>query len=331
MVAGVLFTLERHTLLSLLHNRLAKASILWTVPQNHLRRVRVLVKRETPPPARVLPEKYELCWKNYYSILQVSPGAKPKPIRVAFGRLVRLYTASPSDTAEKIRSFSEKMTDIEEAYEVLCDPIRRDAYDQEFIIRLESGESEAGQSTKEQIIDLMAQTMQDVARFRARKTHTRLGWSRSARRAVLIALASLVLVSIGGTSVAFAKPDHALAAPFRGMAITVTEGGRAPIALIVWARGVIATYERQIVSTALQSMRVEEGVGIVPTVRVSTNDMANFPSSELPLFPAYLDKEFSQFKYTVDSDGIVSVDTSWATTDALLERIEQALNRFEDH
>ncbi|MEE8472162.1 MAG: J domain-containing protein [Dehalococcoidia bacterium] len=317
--------------MSLLQSRLVKASALWTVPRYHLRKVRVLVKHEAPPPLEAAPEKYTLCWKNYYSILQVSPDAKPKPIRAAFGRLARLYTLSPSDTAEKSRLFSERMTDIEEAYEVLCDSIRRDAYDREFIMRLESGEGEAGKSTKEQIFDLMAQTMDEVAKSRVRKTRRHPGWSRSARRAVLISFAALVLVSIGGTSVAFAKPDHALAAPFRGMAITVTEGGRAPIALIVWVRGVVATYERQIVSTALQSMRVEEGVRIFPTVMVPTNDMASFPSSELPLFPAYLDKEFSQFSYTVDSDGIVSVDTSWATTDALLERIELALDRFEGH
>ncbi|MFC1986360.1 hypothetical protein ACFLWC_05150 [Chloroflexota bacterium] len=83
-------------------------------------------------------------------------------------------------------------------------------------------------------------------------------------------------------------------------------------------------------STALQSMRVEEGLKQTPLVRASTNDMACFPSREHYLFPDYLDKRFSQFKYTVDSKGIVSVDTSWATTDAFLEKIKQLLDRLEE-
>ena len=67
----------------------------------------------------------------------------------------------------------------------------------------------------------------------------------------------------------------------------------------------------------------------VPLVTVSTNDMTCFPSREHCLSPDYLDKRFGQFKYTVDSKGIVSVDTSWATTDAFLEKIKQLLDRLE--
>ena len=77
-------------------------------------------------------------------------------------------------------------------------------------------------------------------------------------------------------------------------------------------------------------MRVTEGLKVVPAVTVSTNDMACFPSLEHCLFPDYLDKRFSQFRYTVNSDGIVNVDTSGATTDALLEEIEQWLNRLKE-
>ena len=67
----------------------------------------------------------------------------------------------------------------------------------------------------------------------------------------------------------------------------------------------------------------------VPLVTMSTNNMTCFPSREYCLFPDYLDKKFSQFKYTVDSKGIVSGDTSWVTTDAFLEKIKQLLDRLE--
>lgn len=115
----------------------------------------------------------------------------------------------------------------------------------------------------------------------------------------------------------------------RGIAITLTKASAGAIGLIEDVRGIAATSERKIVSTALQSMRVEEGLRRVPLVMVSTNDMARFPSREYCLFLDYLDRRFSQFKYTVDSKGIVSVDTSWATTDAFLDNIKRLLDRLE--
>lgn len=101
------------------------------------------------------------------------------------------------------------------------------------------------------------------------------------------------------------------------------------VELIEVVRGVGATSERKIVSTTLQSMRIQEGMKIVPAVTVPTNDMACFPSQECCLFPDYLDKRFSQFRYTVSSKGIVSVDTSWATTDDFIENIKQLIKRLE--
>ena len=116
----------------------------------------------------------------------------------------------------------------------------------------------------------------------------------------------------------------------KGIAITLTQASAGAISLIEDVRGVAATYERQIVSAALQAMRVEEDLKEFPPVPESTNDMMRFPSPEHRLFPGYLDKRFTQFKYTVDSKGIVSVDTSWATTDAFLEKIKQLLDRLEE-
>jgi len=161
------------------------------------------------------------------------------------------------------------------------------------------------------------------------KARTVVGKSRIVPRIILIAAISLLLLIYGGTSLAFAQPESALAAPFKGIATTMAEAASGAIHLIEEVRGVAALYERNIVSTALQSMRVEEGLKIVPTVTLPTNDMTNFPSPEYPLFPDYLDKQFSQFRYTVDTDGIISVDKSTATTDAFLKRIGQALDRLE--
>ncbi len=87
-------------------------------------------------------------------------------------------------------------------------------------------------------------------------------------------------------------------------------------------RGVAASYERQTVSSALQAMRLAERVATLTPVVVPTNDMASFPSAENPLYPEYLDGRYSQFSYTVSAYGVVTVDASVATTDALLERLE---------
>jgi len=46
--------------------------------------------------------------------------------------------------------------------------------------------------------------------------------------------------------------------------------------------------------------------------------------------PGYVVKRFSLFKYTVNSDGVVSVDTSGETTDALFEKIDQLLEQVEE-
>jgi len=150
-----------------------------------------------------------------------------------------------------------------------------------------------------------------------------LGWNKTAKRAVLIAAISLILIFVGGTSFASVKPEHPLATPFKSEAITVLETSSEAIDLIDDISRVVATYERNIVSTMLQSMRVIEGSREVPPLIVPTNDMARFPSAEYPLFPEYVEKRFSQFKYTVDNNGIVSVDASGATTDAFLEKIER--------
>jgi len=153
--------------------------------------------------------------------------------------------------------------------------------------------------------------------------------NKTGQRVILIAVISFLVIVLGGTSFAFANPEHTVAAPFKGAAITAMKTSQGAIGLIEDVRAVVAMYERNTISGALQGMRAIEKLSEIPPVIVSTNDMANFPSSEHPLFPDYLDKRYSQFKYTTSSKGIINIDTSGATTDALLKRIRRLLNRLE--
>ncbi len=273
-------------------------------------------------------EQYQANWKNYYQILQVSPDAKPGEITAAYRRLARLYSQLLSERPQESQSFSMRMTDIYQAYQVLSDSPRRAAYHQVFKAEYDTQDIEAEEPTTEQIVDSIALVAEEVSQRKVTKQWRVPDWSRQALRPVAIAIVSLLLIIVGGGSFAFAKPEHVLATPFRGVAVTMAEASHAAVSLIEDIRGLLATYERNIISTTLQSMRVIEGLRVVPAVTVATNDMASFPSAEYCLFPDYLDRRFSQFQYTVDSNGTVTVDASTATTDVFLKKIEQILKEL---
>jgi len=267
--------------------------------------------------------------KDYYKALRIGPSAESKAITAAYERLSRLYHEALSDKTKSIPLYSLMIREVNEAYQVLSDSISRTAYDHIFWLKYNVEGTEINKSAKYELVDLSQSISQEVS-----ETGRGITWriprlDKVTRRVVLGVVIVLFSILLGGTSLAFVKPEHVLAAPFRGIAITLTKASAGAISLIEDVRGIAATQERKIVSTALQSMRVEEGLKRAPLVTVSTNDMTCFPSREYCLFPDYLDKRFSQFKYTVDSKGIVSVDTSWATTDAFLEKIKQLLDRLE--
>lgn len=269
-------------------------------------------------------------WKNYYEVLRVSPNTELTSITAAYKRLKHIYHHALSDNAKKNSFFSEMIDDINEAYRVLSNPVKRARYDRIFWANYCSVETGYVESVKEEILDSVALVAQDVLK-RKRGVNWKIpGWGRATRQAVLVAVITLFLILLGGTSLAFAKPGHTVATPFKGIVITVTAASATAVSLIEDIRGIVAIYERNIVSTALQSMTVTEGLKDIPPVTVSTNDMACFPSREFCLFPDYLDKQFCQFKYTIDSHGIVSVDTSSATTDAFLGKIKQLLVRLTE-
>ncbi len=277
--------------------------------------------------------KYAVDFEDYYKILRISPSAESEDIIEAYKRLIHIYDEALSDKKTAIPMFSLMKRKTSEAYQILSDPIAKTAYDRVFWAKLNPETVEIGQATTQEILGLTESITQYVLKGQRRIGWRIPKWVRVTRQAVIgvvIALLSTLLILSGGTALAFANPEHPIAAPFKGIAITATQASSGAISLIEYIRGVIATYERNIVSTALQSMRVTEGLGVVPAVTVSTNDMARFPSPDHCLFPDYLDKRFSQFKYTVDSSGIMSVDTSGATTDALLEKIKQLFDRLAE-
>ena len=93
-------------------------------------------------------EQYERNWKNYYEILQVSPNAELEVITSAYRRLAQLHHP---DTTKKLE-VSKRMTDINEAYEVLSDPGRRSAYDRLFRTKYPPQEVETEEPTREEIL-----------------------------------------------------------------------------------------------------------------------------------------------------------------------------------
>jgi curved DNA-binding protein CbpA len=87
-------------------------------------------------------------WKNYYEILQVSPNAEASVITAAYKRLAHTYHP---DVA-KDSTASAKMAEINEAYSLLSDPVKRAEYDQVFRTKYTSQERETEGPTQEEIL-----------------------------------------------------------------------------------------------------------------------------------------------------------------------------------
>lgn len=75
--------------------------------------------------------------KDYYSILGVPHDATPEQIKEAYRILAKVWHPDRfgGQHEEKVRKFAEeRFKEVNEAYEVLSDPVKRAAYDQEFIV-----------------------------------------------------------------------------------------------------------------------------------------------------------------------------------------------------
>ena len=64
--------------------------------------------------------------RDYYEVLGVSKDAKKEDIKKAYRRLVKTYHPDVNKEADA----EEKFKEIQEAYEVLSDDAKRQAYDQ---------------------------------------------------------------------------------------------------------------------------------------------------------------------------------------------------------
>jgi DnaJ-class molecular chaperone len=106
-------------------------------------------------------EQYEQNWKNYYQQLQVDPNAEQSIITAAYKRLALIYHP---DTNKKLTAHSN-MADINEAYEVLSDPIKRRKYDLEFAKRYSTQTEEQVPPSNEEIIrNLITFAAEEVAK-----------------------------------------------------------------------------------------------------------------------------------------------------------------------
>ena len=148
-------------------------------------------------------------------------------------------------------------------------------------------------------------------------------------RLVLIAIISFSCLIMGKSYFTFAQPEDAMEPSSTNLKASVAASPALVSGLIEQAQEVSALYEHHIITTALQSMRVLERVKDVPAVTMATNDMANFPSAEHSLYPYYVTKRYSQYKYTVDRDGIVDINTASPTVVCDLEFVENYFKSME--
>ena len=139
---------------------------------------------------------------------------------------------------------------------------------------------------------------------------------------------AVILIGVGGTGLAVVKPENALAVPFRNVATVTLELSSGMVSLLEETVNATAAYEKRIVWTALQGMRIVEEID-TPAVTEPTKDMAHFPSSEHPLFPDYIEDRYTLYKYTADSEGHVKVYMEGVLADTLL-KIEQSLYQLEE-
>ncbi|MFC1921362.1 hypothetical protein ACFLYQ_06545 [Chloroflexota bacterium] len=129
-------------------------------------------------------------------------------------------------------------------------------------------------------------------------------------QALIILVSALLLLNAMGSSVAAAKNASRPETPLEGIIAVLSGVPVDSLNLLENVQDVAAQYERSIVSESLQIMRILERIRDVPPVTQPTNNMAQFPTSQNPLFPEYLSWKYSQFGYTVDKYGIINTGTA---------------------
>ena len=271
-------------------------------------------------------------YKDYYKILFLSPAADGTAVTTAFNRLSHLFQDVLSRETKVLGGYS--VEDVSEAFAVLSDRSRRKAYDRVFWLRTNVQGVQAPINRGQREIVATMQSVAEVMDSPERKNHSTTlkmpSWVNTVGRSALAGFIGLLPVFVGGTSLAFAKPENSLAVPFKGIAASMAKVSSGAIQIIVDMRSIAANQERTVVATAFQAMRLDANLVTVTPARESTNDMSVFPSGEHPLYPGYLETRFSQFKYNVDEYGVVNADPSWAATNLILDSLAELLDKLEN-
>ncbi len=92
--------------------------------------------------------------KNYYQILELQPDATDAQIKKQYRLMLRAWQPDKFTDADQIRLGEEKTRLVNEAYDTLIDPIRREAYDQTYHTYIDQPAISSAESQPEQ--DLLA-------------------------------------------------------------------------------------------------------------------------------------------------------------------------------
>ncbi|MFC1872781.1 DnaJ domain-containing protein [Chloroflexota bacterium] len=276
----------------------------------------------------LIEEPYSINWKNYYEILQVGYNANSWNISTSYRRLIHLYQTSLSNSINESSYYFELTDNTHEAYRVLSNPNRRRMYDQLFKAKYQS------EMAKDPIVKEIVRLSGLVDRYVAgRKTPGAIRrpiLPVALKRSIIIGISMCLLFLLTSTSFTIAKPADPVAQALNEPALWILRQTSDAFSLIEKSRAVAADSERSIVQSSINAMRMVEDVGNISPVTILNNDMSCFPSENYPLFPQYLDRQHSQFRYTIDENGNITVDASTATTDNLLEIIGQSIAQLEE-
>lgn len=114
-------------------------------------------------------EQYDINWKDYYAILGISRDAEPEVIKAAYTALAKKYHPDTNGSSDN----TQRMKDINQAYECLSDQARRTEYHRVYLERQRFFEEETKAPpnteeftpTKEKILPWPSWRWQRIALF----------------------------------------------------------------------------------------------------------------------------------------------------------------------
>ena len=107
--------------------------------------------------------RYPDDWKDYYKTLRIGPSAQSKAITAAYERLSHLYHEALSDKTKSIPLYSLMIREVNEAYQVLSDPISRTTCDRIFWLKYNVEGMEIDESARYELVGLSQSISQEVS------------------------------------------------------------------------------------------------------------------------------------------------------------------------